>query len=102
VDYPSLRRRPLQAGSHCRVAVTVLAEAAPARWLRGRPVIGPDGEHLGVVTLVVRRCDGARLAVVHRRTPSPRRTVLDLTGGTLDDKGFLHVLSDADVALISA
>ncbi len=96
-----LRRFGFMEPSHAS-AVEVLAESSPAGCLRGCGVVGPSGELLGTVTLVVRRSDGARLAVVQRRRPSPRRSVLNLAGSTFDRAGFLHVSSDADVALIRA
>jgi hypothetical protein len=97
VTHTTQRKWWLPSGPDRRLAVGVIANSAPAGWLRGRVVIGHDGEHLGVVTLVVRRSDGVRLAVVHRRRPSPRVLVLDLTGCSVDNDGFLHVVSDVDV-----
>ena len=82
-------------------SITLDAESVPAAWLRGAPVVGPSGESLGSISLLVRRSDGARLAVVRAaRGSHETRRVVDLSGGHLDDQHRLHVRSGADVDIL--
>ena len=76
------------------------AQTAPAHRLRGTTVLDPSGEQLGVVTLVVRHADGARVVVVERSVPTRLKLVLDLEGGYLDADGVLHVRSRHSVQLL--
>jgi hypothetical protein len=95
-----MHRTRAEAASVQLWSVTLTADSAPASWLRGAPVAGPGGEPLGDVTLLVRRSDGARLAVV--QAADQERRVVSLAGAYLDEARVLHVLSSADVDLISA
>jgi hypothetical protein len=100
-----VRRRHRTRGEAAPVqlwSVTMTADSAPASWLRGANVAGPGGEPLGDVALLVRRSDGARLAVVQSHAPDQERRVVSLAGAYLDEAGVLHVLSSADVDLIPA
>lgn len=104
VRTPFHRRRAERAAAAPprRTAVTLAAESVPAAWLRGVRVVGPAGEPLGTVSLLVRRSDGARVAVVQPYAPRQTRRVVDLTGGHLDEAHQLHVRSSADVDILGA
>ena len=99
---PLSRRRAGQVAAPTPepASITLDADNVPAAWLRGVSVVGPSGEWLGSVSLLVRRSDGARLAIVRAHGPHETRRVGDLSGGHLDDEHRLHVRSAADVDII--
>lgn len=78
----------------------VPADQAPASMLRGALVVGPSGEKIGTIALLIRRPGGARVAVVHSRTPRRLATTVSLHGAHVEPDGSVVLSSLEEVFVL--